>query len=396
MAKYLRNNLTASVFPIEGDPTNSIGNINRHGQYARILSSRKCPCNEDGYPKMGCSICNGLGWIYFFQRKYRILEEEHPYHLSNRLELNYYPILEVEKISRYLADFQGGNIAYSIDSIQNQYVKFSGDNLPNKYEKLKVTYSYDRWTPVYNENSTKISGLQLYVTNAEIDTTKTQNPNEIFGDIAEVIRVRNKTKNNYEYEVDKYFKQTILIKQKVNMPAIDETDILEVDYYYCPPELIIAETLRANDPKLKWGEVEVGDVEAVMPYYVNIKAGDVVTFLFAEMVGEYLVCHGTTDIDLMPVFDICRIDENIIDENGDIYKPEIDFIVYDYNKIKWISENKPAENVQYNIQLTYHPSYIVHMQKADLKTSENKQFPKFVHLKKYDRLNKKDLSVRLI
>lgn len=396
MPKFSRDNLTEGIFPIEGKPENSLGNISRHGQYARILSSRKCPCISNGYPENFCELCNGIGWIYYFSRKFRILEESHPYHKSNRVELNYYPIIEVEKISRFLADFQGGNDNYTVDRIQSNIVYFSGgDNIPKDYERLKVTYTYDRWTPIYNENSKIISGLQLEVTGAEINTEKTHNPQEIFGDIAEVVRVRNKTKNNYEYTVDKYFKQTILIKQVANMPAISEGDILEVDYYYCPPELIIAETLKVNDPKLKWGDVEVGDVEAVMPYYIQIKPGDVVTFLFADMIGEFVIVRGSTDIDLMPVFDISRIDDNIIDSAGNTYQPGVDFIIYDYNKIKWIG-NSPEENCQYNIQLSYKPSYIVFDQKADLKTSENKQFPKFVHLKKYNRLNKKDLSVRTI
>lgn len=394
MAKKTNPYKGVNPFSIRANPETQEQTIKNHGQYCRVLKTRVCPCNKNGKPDPFHELCGGLGFLYTFQTSFRKIEEKQHYHLSNRLELDNYPILEVEKITRMLAQIQGGNVEYQVKDFYDQYVEIEGEPLPKKYEWLKVTYRYDRLEDIYNENPIVESDFVLKVKDCEIDNERTldivHNPQRIFGDIVEVKRVYNRTKD-WHYNVLKFFRQTIILDdEQINVPSIEENDIIEVDYRYCEPDMIAATSLKINDPHQKWANIQPGDVEVSIPYSIEASKGDLFTFLFSSESENKVYRRSGTNIDTINVFDVVRFTENIIDEDGIEYKENEDFILYDYNKIKWIG-NKPELGKQYNVSYEFKPTYAVWDREAELTTAENQQFPKRLQLRLYKRMSKKDI-----
>lgn len=382
-------------FSIRANPDTQEQTIMNHGQYCRVLKTRVCPCNKNGTPDAFHELCGGLGFIYSFQTSFRKIEEIQHYHaVKKRIEVDNYPIVEIEKITRHLAKVQGGYREYQVSDFYDQYIEIEGEPLPNNYERLKVSYRYDRLETIYNENPIVESNFVLRVTECVIDNDRTldsvHNPQRIFGDIVEVQRVYNRTKD-WHYNVLKFFRQTIVLDdEQVNVPSIDKDDILEVDYRYCEPNMVAATSLKINDPHQKWADIQHGDVEVSIPYYIEASKGDLFTFLFASENENKVYKRGGSDIDTINVFDLVRFTNDIIDENGIIYKENEDFILYDYNKIKWIG-NKPELGVQYNASYEFQPTYVVWDNEVEVTTAENQQFPKRLQLRLYKRMSKKDI-----
>ena len=382
------------TFPLQADPAKQNAVLERHGQWVRVLQTRACPCITNGKEELFCPVCEGLGFLYSFQRNLRIVEEPHTLHeKNNRIMTDLYPIRNVEKVTKILNKIQGGNVNYQIAKFDDKYIEITGANLPLKHEKILVTYEYDRWNNVYNEHPIVENPYTLHVRECKIDTTLNQNPQEIYGDITEVFRVFNRTKN-WNYTVEHFFKQTILLDKKIpNTPAIEPGDIIEVDYSYCPTLLITSQSLQSSDNvQQKWFNIAVGDVEASFPYQIQLKKGDLVTFLFAEKPVDEIYSKNGADIDVLNSFDVSKILEDIIDAEGKVYKDKIDFFLYDYNKIKWIG-NRPAPGVKFSVIYTARPTYVVFDKEPESITSENKQFPKRAQLRLYQKTKKKEMFI---
>lgn len=380
------------TFPLSADPAKQSAVLERHGQWVRVLQTRVCPCLSNGKEELFCPVCEGLGFLYSFQRSFRIVEEPHTLHEKvNRIMTDLNPIMNVEKVTRILHKIQGGNAEYRIDKFDEKYIEISGNNLPQKYEKILVTYEYDRWNNVYNEHPIIENYFTLRVQDCRIDTTLTQNPQEIYGDITKVQRVYNRTKD-WTYTVDSFFRQTILLNKTVpNMPKIEAGDIIEVDYSYCPAILITTQALQAtSNVQQKWFNIMIGDVEASFPYQIQLKKGDLITFLFAERPADEIYSKNGVDIDVLNAFDVSKIIGDIIDVNGKVYKDQIDFILSDYNKIKWIGK-KPDVGTKFSVVYTSRPTYVVFDKEPEAITSENKQFPKRVQLRLYQKTKKKEM-----
>ena len=58
------------VFKIEARPEEHEALIERQGQWARIISTKKCPCITAGKPVLSCTLCYGKG--YACMEKFRV------------------------------------------------------------------------------------------------------------------------------------------------------------------------------------------------------------------------------------------------------------------------------------------------------------------------------------
>lgn len=391
MSKFTRDK--QPTFPLQMDPFKQINAIYRHGQYVRFLRTRTCPCLENGKPKLFCPLCDGIGFLYDFQREYRILDELQTNHFDNQRIVmpDYSPILDVEKVSKHLAGIQGGVTEFEIDKFDDSHIYLKGEDLPKKHEGVRITYSYDRWNTVYNAKAQLISNYIIHVKDGDIAPTSTaNNPQDIFGDIAKVLRVYNKTKD-YKYKVKRFFRKTIILDDTIpNIVPIETTDIIEVDYMYCPPDLMSGQALTFNSTDQRYADILTGDVDAMFLPQSMIKKRDLITFLFAEKTRDDVYKKSATDIDFLNEFDVVRIFDDIIDDKGIKYKENEDFILYDYNKLKWIG-NRPQCDQKFSIVMAYLPTYTVWERSPSLISNENRYFPHEVQLRLYSRVSTKDI-----
>ena len=78
-------------------------------------------------------------------------------------------------------------------------------------------------------------------------------------------------------------------------------------------------------------------------------------------------------------------------KHGTTYRKDVDFYLYDYNKVKW-SDNSPQSGKRFSVVLYERASYRVMDQKAEINANENKRLPKNLHLRRIGRYDPAPLN----
>jgi len=394
----LSNHPTAgnSTFRIEGRPDEHDAVIERQGQFVRLIQSRFCPCAERGRPDLHCDLCNGRGYIFDWQERYEVLEENSP-HADQGDDTKLYPfwtpIKEVIRVQRRLHDIQGGNIIYTVASFTDDDITLvDNGKLAPRHFPIKVTYKYYIPESVTDEDSTSDGTYVITTTGTEIDVTRnTSNPFHVYGDIFKITRVYNVTQDE-TYTVSSFRKTKITLVSTGGAPSAPLTDdVLEVDYEWIQP---IQVGIRRIEPKyatVKWGvDLKVGDIEGTFPGGYHCQRGNIVSLLSTVLTESKVIKRGAGSTDELPFFDCDEIIGDIIDVNGVVYT-SADFTLSTYNDLVW-SSTKPAEGIKYTVQIRYHPSYTLYKQDTSMLSAENKRWPQNWQLRLFDKVTPKEFD----
>ena len=90
-----------------GNPESFKKLIKNHGQLAKVKQALPCPCAADngGSPNFLCPICRGNGFVYSYQRRFFVADEQTQ---SNKcvteLYPYYVPVIEVVKAERIVSE----------------------------------------------------------------------------------------------------------------------------------------------------------------------------------------------------------------------------------------------------------------------------------------------------
>ena len=196
--------LATTVF---GNPQSFFKLISNHGQLAKIKQALTCPCvsANNGSADIYCELCNGDGYVYSYQRRFLISDENSNVCGDQKtLKPFYVPILSVSKVQSVTSEVQGGIINYDIDSFTEDTIVLKETICP--YTKKRVTYTFDGWTYVEREKLRVDKTNKLMYADGTIEDAgyQSSNPLNAYADIAQVIRIWNEDtgENLKNYKVE--------------------------------------------------------------------------------------------------------------------------------------------------------------------------------------------------
>lgn len=365
------------LFQITNNPQTFFSLISRHGQYVRILESRKCPCvKEDGHPSNGCKKCRGEGEVYHYQRE--LLETDEINHVTqtNRCKIEPYrvPLLRPVRVERLLPSKIGGIEPYDIESYDSNSIIIKTDHPPRRYHAIRLSYYFDRYDYIQGEQlirSKKVNTL-FKAPSVLLDPKYLHSQHiEVSGDIVLIEKLYSDTKiyTNYEYS-----KNLIFIHG--NIP---DNEIIYADYYYAKPAQVIPSKMDNSEEivqkaiRLPMGELNIG----LEPWW-DIGRGDLITFLMTEYIHDEIITHsGTTD--KLSQFDVSSLPSQIYSKEN-VFDEGSDYFLFNYRYVLWFGR-KPMIGEKYSIRYKYHPTYRVGNQEAEPNNLDSKQFPKVVRAK---------------
>lgn len=392
MAKDLHKGRGTPTFFIEGSPTKFISLIENHGVLTRLMRARKCPCvSKTGSPNMYCNLCHGDGFIYNFQRKLLQVDEDSDV-LGDRTVILPFrvPVLEPLKVERLLPEEQGGNKVYNIVSFNTSSITISGNPLPKNYHKMRVSYYFDRFDYVLKDAVTVNTNTKTLTTTKTLyeGGSKFGNPLKVHGDIAEILEI-SRPGDNYIFTNYTFRKNKIFLGAGEPDPV--QGDVL-VTYFFVPVEKALPNDLDTTEDKEKWMHfLSSGAVRFGIKPWFELGQGDLITVLVSEFWRDEVLQHSGVGVDKLLEFDISRVDDEIIDENGNKYHENEDFILRPFRDIVWIG-NQPNPGKRISIRYGYHPTYKIFQNNPVPNNLENKQFPNVVLAKLYNKTMAKDIE----
>jgi hypothetical protein len=379
--------------------------IERQGQYVRIIRVKKCGCVKNGQPDLFHNLCNGKGYIFDFQPDIEVVEEQSQHFSDGKVYPFYIPITKVRKVMRWIAGHQSWNRFYEVESISADKKSFKlldDGYLPKTFEKIKVTYFYKSSEDIIDEVCDHKNGL-IYTEKTQVSVEeKSSNPYEIHGNIIEVIRVYNETTSE-TLVVESFSKNQIKV---VGTPILDpithlpigmdygmvDGDVIKVTYKYVPCTKMIVNHIATQNSVQKYGEdVKIGDAKITSNSSYNMGKGDIITVMSELKKDNQPLTRGSGIFDEVPTFEVYDFEDDITDIDGVLYVKNVDFELFEFNKILWISSKKPSSGTKYTVSFLYRPSYQIYRNLPQTTSLENVRFPVSSLAKMINKFTIKDI-----
>ncbi len=393
MSQDLHPGRLTPTFVIQAVPQNFIKLIQQHGLLCRVLQSRKCPCSTlSGSPSLFCPQCRGDAFVYNYQRKLLQADEDSIVRGDRSVVLPYrVPVLEPLSVERIIAPEQGGIKKYNIESFESEKIHISGDVLPQPWQKLRVSYYFDRYDLVEGDQ------VDVEVNTRTLTTTQTRfdgenlygNVDEVHGDITIIERIYN-SDTGYEYTNYTFSRNKVFIGNGQNELVPGK---IRMDYFFAPPTKVLPMDLDTRNDKESWTSIMTsGDIRMSLEPWFDLVEGDLITFLSAEFSKHQIIQHnGVTGEDRINEFDVSRLNDIIIDEKQREYFRGIDYCLKDFRKIVWIGD-RPADGDTFSVKFLYRPTFIIFLDNPVPNNMENKRFPKTFNGKYFNMAKPKDVE----
>jgi len=384
------------VFTIEGHPDKFINLINYHGVLARIVRARKCPCGgSQGGPVMHCKLCQGDGFVYDYQRKMLQLDEDSDVRGQSHIVFPFrVPVIEPLKVERLIASEQGGIAKYNIVSFDTESITISSNGihrLPRHYEKMRVSYYFDRFTKVTGERVTVNPSRRLLTTTTTLYNGEHRfgNAQNMHGDVTIVDKIYHED-TGYEFTDYTYKRNQIHLNKSEPEPEVGK---ILVDYYYAPPVRVLPADLDFREEKETWtSNITSGLTRIGVEPWWELGPGDLITLLPFELFRDQALVHGAHGIDRLVEFDVAYLDDEIFDQDGERYRKNEDFELQDFHNIVWIG-NQPNPGKHISVRYSYRPTYVIFQDQPVPNAMENKKFPLTFNVKLYNRTIHKEEKV---
>lgn len=381
------------VFTIEGHPQKYNTLIETHGTLARVMRARKCPCiTVTGSPKITCKQCKGDGFLHEFQRKFLAFEEDADIRGDRSIVYPYItPILQPLSVERLISPDAGGIRKYTIESFDSNTIKISGDPLPYHYNQMRVSYYFDGYTFV-SQDVVDVNDAAFMLTTTQTKYNgqyRNSNITNVHGDIALVKEIKDLV-TGHIYTNYSFRKNIIQLGSNEPKPVHGQ---IVASYYYAPPTLVLPQSLDTTNDKENWTtSLPSGQTQIGLKYWYELSEGDLITLLSVEMYKDAIISHNaSTSIDKLNEFDVVKIDDEIIDEDGRHYINGVDFILKPFRDINWIGK-QPQQDKKISIRFSYRPTYIVFMNNPVPNALENKKYPTIVNAKLFQMMLPKDIE----
>lgn len=384
MAEY-SNTGKLTALSVKGNPESFQSLIRNHGLLVKIKQAIACTClaTNNGSPDIYCPICNGDGYVYTYQKRFMVVDENSPVRCG-KIYPFWTPIESVIKVQNVTSEIQGGITNLTVESFTDTEITVAEEIVP--YEQRRVTYTFDGWTYVESEQLVvdELNGL-MYANGTIFDAGyQSSNPINAYADIAKVERIWNIDTGveitNYTIDGNSIHTAETIVANKMYM-----------EYYYAdltqaiPNDIVTRDDNEVFTHMLASGETRM----AFYPFW-DIAKGDLITLSAVVLWKNELLTH-TKDLDRLYEIEIYQLNNIILDEDGNKYYIDIDYILQGRN-IKWISENKPKVNKKISVRYGYKPSFVVFDNNPMPNNLENKIYPVICMVKSWSKVQKDDVA----
>lgn len=375
---------------VYGNPESFKKLIKNHGQLCKIKQAILCPCvtANNGSADMYCTICKGTGFIYSYQRRFMVADEQSQVN-CNVTEVNpyYVPVLEVSKVERVTSTVQGGIQTMPVQSF-NETTIFVENNINAKYyDKMRVTYFFDGWTKVEGDILTvnEDHGLMFPTQTFFNAGYQSSNPLQAEADITQINRIYNIVTGA---EITEYTRLGNAIKTKE--PIVSGQ--MAADYYYADLTQIITADLKMKDDNEVWSyDMTSGNLRLALFPWWNVAKGDIVVIAAdAQFKTELFVHRG--DLDQLFQMEVVELNDVCIDSDGNTYYRDEDYILVGNRYVSWISDNKPKDEKTVSLRYGFKPAFICFEDQPERNNLENKKYPTIIYVKAWTKTSKDDIT----
>ena len=371
-----------------GNPESFKKLIKNHGILSKVKQAITCPCSgiNHGSPRFDCPVCNGDGRVYAYQRRF-LVADENSRTCKNIVTPYWQPIIDVKKVQNVTSEVQGGIRDIEVVEFDNTTITLAEELA--EYEKKRVTYLFDGWTLVENELvEVDADNNLMYVSGTKFDAGyQSSNPLDAFADIAEIVRVWNEDTGE-DIENLKFEGRTIIA-------GADETIVagkMRASYYYADLTQVICTDISTRMDNEQWTQaLASGETKMAFYPYWDISRGDIIVIAAMVLYKNELFTH-LGEIDKLWEMEIFELNDIILDDQGNKYYLNTDYILQGCRHIKWISENEPALNAVCSIRYGYKPAFIVFEDSPQPNNLENRLYPRTCMVKSWSKISKDDIA----
>jgi hypothetical protein len=345
--------------------------IQRHGQYVRWRSVKKCTCvTPENDPSIHCEKCGGSGEIYDYQKFYN-----DTLRLSVRDNILELPAenaaCEVLKIyDAYGNEFQSVKLGGFVEIT-------GGPRQLNRNEIVELLICDTAVKHLENAVLERIGNGYYRVPGVETPPSKLEGVYyRAEGDVIAADRVENSA--GEAVEITGCRQNMIQVD-----PAIPQEETLTAyGIGYILPFKFVVLSQNLNKDDLLQLQLTKGEAVCTYPYMFNVSFGDVITILSGTMPGKTLLSHISDDTDdVIFEYFVAGIDK--LETQAGEYREGVDFILVGTNRIHWISENRPEIGAFMSVSYQYRPTYRVAKNIPQLRTSEDQRLPRKVILQSF-------------
>ena len=379
------------TFVIEVSPEKYRRLIDSHGVVARIMQARLCPCSarNAGQPDLYCLLCNGEGYQYKFQRKFLKADEDSDLEPLGRNKVRPFriPIIEPIRVERTIAPEQGGIVSYTIKRWDSTEIEIEGSPLPEPWMKMRVSYYFDGYNLISAERVDVHPATRTLVVNGTRwnNGYRTSNVENAHGSIAVLVRVWDAV-TGHEFTQCRFNRNEIYLSQQDPVPVPGN---VRATYYYAPvTKVLLNEPETTTTNQEAWmSMLREGVNRAAIEGWYDVAQGDLITLLTPELFrDDVIVRSGMHLVDKLSEFDVSRLDDEAVDEDGNRYFAGRDYLLRGYHDLEWIGA-QPAPGKAYSLRFAFRPTYVVFQTSAVPNSMENKKLPQIVNLKYFSQKN---------
>lgn len=367
-----------------GNPESFKKLIKNHGQLCKVKQALVCPCVgvNHGSPDFNCETCNGDGYVYTYQRRFLVVDENSRV-CRDKVYPFWIPIISVSKVQNVTSEIQGGIRDIEVVSFSDTEIELAEEL--NSYEKKRVTYTFDGWTYVEEEKLDVDADNGIMYANGTVYDAGQQssNPLNAYADIAQVVRIWNKSTG------------VELVNYTVGGRSIFTTEPLDADnmyieYYYSDLTQVITTDIATQFNNESWThDLASGETKMAFYPYWDIARGDLIVIAATVLYKNETFTH-VKDMDKLWEVEIFELNSIIIDANGNTYNIDTDYILQG-RFIKWIG-SKPTVGTVCSVRYGYKPAFIVFEDSPQPLTLENKLYPKTCMVKSWSKISKDDIA----
>jgi hypothetical protein len=369
-----------------GNPESFKKLIDNHGQLCKVKQSIVCPCVADnnGSADLYCTICEGRGFIYTYQRRFTVVDEN-----SNTCDNEVYPywqpVLSVIKVQNVTSQVQGGITDLEVSSFDENTIYLASGT--TTYEKKRVTYEFDGWTYVEKDKLVvDVSNGLMYPTETLYDAGyQSSNPLDASADIAKMIKIWN---DDTGVEITDY----TIDGNSIHTYETIEADKMYAEYYYSDLTQVITNDIATrNTNEVFTHDLAAGEVRMAFYPFWELTRGDIIVISATVLYKNETLTH-IGNADQLWEIEPYDISDVIIDSDGNQYSIDTDYILQGRH-IKWVSTgSKPADNKTISVRYGYKPSFIIFEDNPQPNNLENKQYPKTVLAKSWSKMDKEGVA----
>lgn len=377
-----------TAITVYGNPESFKKLITVHGQRCKIKQAIVCPCvgANHGSADYNCEICGGDGYIYTYQRRFLVTDEDS--RSAGKIIYPYWlPLLSVVKVENLTSEAQGGIAELEVTSFSDSEITLTQPVIT--YEKKRVTYYFDGWTHIAREKLRVDLPNKIMYADGTIATANysSGNPLRSYADIAQVVRIWNDAtgKEITDYKVT---------GNEITTTQVIDADNMYIEYYYSDlTQVILTDVANKQLNEVFVHDIESGECKMAFYPFWELSKGDLIVLTAMTLQRNETLQHQK-NMDRLHEIEIFSLNDKILDQDGNIYGIDADYILQG-RYVKWIG-NKPAVGKIFSVRYGYKPSYVVFEDNPQGNSAENKMYPIIVLARSWSKTNAKDVAKLLV